>query len=32
VGTIRRLWLTLLLALVIFFVLTSIAYVTGLLG
>jgi hypothetical protein len=32
VGTLRRLWLTLLLALVIFFVLTSIAYVTGLLG
>ncbi len=31
-GTLRRLWLTLLLALVIFFVLTSIAYVTGLLG
>jgi len=32
VGTVRRLWLTLLLALVIFFVLTRIAYVTGLLG
>jgi len=32
VGTLRRLWLTLLLALVIFAVLTSIAYVTGLLG
>lgn len=31
-GTLRRLWLTLLLALVIFAVLTSIAYVTGLLG
>jgi hypothetical protein len=32
VGTLRRLWLTLLLALVIFFVLTGIAYVTGLLS
>ncbi len=31
-STLRRLWLTLLLAVVIFFVLTSIAYVVGLLG
>ena len=30
-GTLRRLWLTLLLALAIFVVLTSIAYATGLL-
>ncbi|TCK21372.1 hypothetical protein EV378_5354 [Pseudonocardia endophytica] len=31
-GTLRRLWLTLLLALTIFVALTTIAYVTGLLG
>lgn len=31
-GTLRRLWLTLLLGLTIFVVLTSVAYVTGLLG
>lgn len=30
-GTLRRLWLTMLLALVIFVVLTSIAYAAGLL-
>jgi hypothetical protein len=32
VSTLRRLWLTLLLALVIFAVLTSVAYLVGLLG
>lgn len=31
-GTFRRLWLTLLLALTIFAVLTSVAYAAGLLG
>lgn len=31
-GTLRRIWLTMLLALVIFVVLTSIAYAAGLLG
>lgn len=31
-GTLRRLWLTLLLALAIFAVLTSIVYAVGLLG
>lgn len=31
-STLRRLWLTLLLALMIFAVLTSVAYLVGLLG
>lgn len=31
-GTLRRLWLTLLLALTIFAVLTTVAYLVGLLG
>lgn len=31
-GTLRRLWLTLLLAITIFVVLTTVAYLMGLLG
>ncbi len=31
-GTLRRLWLTLLLAITIFVVLTTVAYLVGLLG